>query len=85
MQITYGLHAENQLKERGISKRLIEEILSNPEQIINSIKGRKIAHKVISEGKVKFLYRVIYVIEKSKFEVISAYKTRKIVKYWVKK
>ncbi len=70
--------------ERGLSKVQIEETLANPSQLIYSRKGRKIAQKVFGIGTFKFLLRVIYVVEGSDFVVISAYRTTKIEKYWVK-
>ncbi len=85
MKIEYLLHAENQLKERQISKKLIEKILSKPDQVVDARFNRKIAQKVMLEGKFKFLYRVIYIVSESKTVVITAYKTRNIKKYWVEK
>jgi len=85
MKIKFGAHAENQIKERLLDQKQIEETLLNPDQIIASKKNRKIAQKVFQSTGFKFLLRVIYVIETAEFVVISAYKTTKIEKYQVKK
>ena len=85
MKISYTFHAKEQLKERNIKKELIEETLLNPSQILLAEKGRKIAQKLYFEGRIKFLLRVIYVVEKGNFVVLSCYKTTRIEKYWVKK
>lgn len=85
MRIKFETHAENQVKERLLDKKQIEETLRNPVQLLDSNKGRKIAQKVFKIGKFKFLLRVIYVVENSDFVVISAYRTTRIEKYWVKK
>lgn len=85
MRIRFESHAENQVKERALSRAQIEETLVNPDQLIDSRKGRKIAQKVFKIGTFKFLLRAIYVIEGPDFVVISAYRTTKIEKYWVNK
>ncbi|HLD58059.1 MAG TPA: DUF4258 domain-containing protein [archaeon] len=84
MKIKFEAHAENQIKERLLDKKQIEETLLNPGLIVDSKKNRKIAQKVFQAKGFKFLLRVIYVIENSDFVVISAYRTTRIEKYWVK-
>jgi len=85
LQIKFESHALNQITERALDKKLIEETLLNPEQLLDARKNRKIAQKIFKIGRFKFLLRVIYVIENSDFVVISAYRTTRIEKYWVKK
>ena len=85
MEIIFENHAESQIKERNLDESKIEETLLNPDQVITSKKNRKIAQKIFRTGRIKFLMRVIYVIENSDFIVISAYRTTRIEKYWVKK
>ncbi|MFH1696414.1 MAG: DUF4258 domain-containing protein [Candidatus Diapherotrites archaeon] len=84
MRIRYEKHAEEQLRERGLDKELIEQTLLAPEQILDSRKNRKIAQKLFIIGRFKFLVRVIYVIESGGFVVISAYRTTRIWKYEIK-
>lgn len=84
LEIIFESHAESQIKERNLSKLDVEEAILNPDQIIASKKNRTIAQKVFSTGRLKFMIRAIYVVEDSKFVVISAYKTTNIEKYWVK-
>ena len=85
MHIKFESHAENQIKERRLDKKQIEETLLNPDNVLDAKKNRKIAQKVFKIGRFKFLLRVIYVIENSDFVVISAYRTTRIEKYKVKK
>ncbi|MFH1224397.1 MAG: DUF4258 domain-containing protein [Candidatus Diapherotrites archaeon] len=84
MGIRYELHAEEQIRERGLDREIIEQTLLAPEQILDSKKNRKIAQKIFTIGRFKFLVRVIYVVENSDFVVISAYRTTRVWKYGVK-
>ncbi|MDD5163053.1 MAG: DUF4258 domain-containing protein [Candidatus ainarchaeum sp.] len=84
MRIKFEAHAENQIKERLLDKKQVEETLLNPDNIVDSKNNRKIAQKVFQAKGFKFLLRVIYVIENSDFVVLSAYKTTRIEKYVVK-
>jgi len=85
MSIKFETHAENQIKERLLDKKQIEETLLNPDNLLDAKKNRKIAQKQFKIGRFKFLLRVIYVIENSDFVVISAYRTTRIENYQVKK
>lgn len=86
MKIVFGLHAKNQFKERRISRKLVRKILQNPDSVLDGKNGRKIAQKIVLEGKFKFLYRVIFEMEsKNNFLVVTAYKTSNIKRYLVKK
>ena len=85
MKVSYLDHATYQIKERGIKKKLVREILLAPDQIVIGHKKRKIAQKIVFEGKFKFLYRVVYLEENKSFVVVTAYKTTNIKRYWVKK
>jgi len=85
MQIKFESHAENQVKERLLDKKQIEETLLNPDSVLDGKRDRKIAQKAFKIGRFKFLLRVIYVIENSDFVVISAYRTTRLEKYKVKK
>lgn len=85
MKIKYMPHAESQLAERSIDKQIIEDIIKNPQQLLGSTKGRKIAQSIILEGSIKFLIRIVYIVESHEIIVLTAYRTTKIQKYWVEK
>ena len=85
MKTEYTAHAEKQIKEREMGTELIEEILQNPQQTVKGRKNRKVAQSIIELGGFKFLFRVIFIEEKSAIKVLTAYKTTNIEKYWVKK
>ena len=66
-------HIKLQLKERKISKELVENTLDNPDNIINGKEGRKIYQKITGDK----LIRVVT----EKETLITAYLTDKIKKY----
>ncbi len=75
MQISYSQHAENQILERKISKKLIENTLNDPDNVVLGYGGRKVAQKaVVVDGKT-FLLRVIYA-ESEVITVLTAYFTK---------
>jgi len=77
-------HLKIQAKERDISIGLIEDALSNPEQIVPDLKGLMAAHKKYfdTENKKEYLIRVIFREEHAVRIGITVYKTSKIKKYW---
>ncbi len=72
MKVVYTSHALESIKERGISKEIIEKSIEKPDEIIMGKKGRKIAHKVIN-GK---LLRVIYEPKEKTYILVTAYYTK---------
>lgn len=72
MEVSYGDHAELNLKERKISKKLVEHTLRHPDEILNANYGRKIAQK---RYNVKML-RVIFEEEGKVYKVKTAYYTK---------
>lgn len=76
-QVIFIPHALDRLKERGISKELVIEIIRTPDNVDIESERRKIAQKLI-KGK---LLRVVYDDEEESIVVISAYGTSKVHKY----
>ncbi len=72
MNIVYTNHAEEKIAERKISKTLIEKFLKNPDTILDSKFGRKIAHKFIRDK----LLRIVYTKEDETYIVITVYYTQ---------
>jgi len=77
LTIKYIPHALERMKERGISRELVEEALQSPDDTTEGYIGRKVAQKRI-DGK---LIRVIYEEIENDIVVITAYVTSKIKKY----
>jgi len=82
MKIIYSRHAEEQLKERNISKNSVSRVLAMPDQVLAGRKGRKIAQAIVIAEGVEFLLRVVYEEKEDTAEVVTVYRTSKIKKYW---
>lgn len=82
MKINFSKHAEGQLKERNLDKSFVSEALAKPDQVIEGKKGRKIAHKITSLKNKEYLLRIVYTEQRDFVEVITAYLTTRIDKYW---
>ena len=74
MKIVYTDYAEESLTDRKISKKLIEDSLKNPDEIVEGKKNRKIAHKIIGNK----LLRIVFEDEENTktYIVITVYYTK---------
>ncbi len=84
LKIIFTEHAREQLRERKISQELVEEVLKDPEQVVQDAEGNPIAQSRYfdkEEGK-EMLLRVFYREEQGTRRVITVYKTSRIRKYW---
>jgi hypothetical protein len=82
IKILYSEHAKQQLNERNISCQLIEKTLLEPQQTLKGKNDRKIAHRIFQIKGQNFLLRVIYEDFGNQLEIVTAYLTTKIDKYW---
>lgn len=77
-------HARLELMRRGLSEETVRAILLSPGQRIDVRPGRVVLQsKVSSEppGTV-FLLRVFVDVDRRPAQVVTAYRTSKIEKYW---
>ncbi len=56
MKIVYTDYAEETLKDREISKKIIESALLDPDEVVDGQKDRKIAHKIIKNKLLRVAY-----------------------------
>ncbi|MFI5339393.1 MAG: DUF4258 domain-containing protein [Candidatus Methylomirabilales bacterium] len=79
-----GPHAEFEMGRRGLSKETIRQILSAPEQRLEIRPGRVLLQSRIAIGEPARMYlvRVVVDIERQPAEVVTAYRTSKMSKYW---
>lgn len=79
-------HARWELSRRGLSETTIRAILSAPEQRFDVRPGRVVLQSRVSSGQSAkmFLIRVFVDIDRVPAEVVTAYQTSKIEKYWRK-
>jgi len=75
-------HASFEMKRRGISPRQVQNVLKNPGQRLTIRNGRDVLPSQISEGGRRFLIRVFVDVDRSPAEVVTAYRTSRIGKYW---
>lgn len=73
MNIYFSRHAKRQMKWRKISAEEVQDTISKPELVEDSIKGRKNAFKHIHQRWIKVTYKeekamivIITVIDKNK-------------------
>ena len=67
MDFIYTVHAEEKIAERKFTKALIEQTIVNPDSVMLSRFGRKIAEKEIG-GK---LLRIVYEEQESLYIIIT--------------
>jgi hypothetical protein len=82
-------HAKFQMKRRGISENMVDTVLKNPEQVIESISGRKILQSRFSfSEREEIKHHLVRVVVDSRAEppkVVTVYRTSRIEKYWREK
>lgn len=82
MKFRFTAHAEKQLIERKLDKKLVGETVCNPERIIPQGQDVLIYQKVYyKETGKEYLLRVAVKLSGDSHVVLTAYKTSKIKKY----
>jgi hypothetical protein len=79
-------HAKLELFRRGLSEQIIHAILFAPEERDTVRPGRVVLQSrlLMGEPATTFLVRVFVDIDRHPAEVVTAYRTSKIRKYWRK-
>jgi hypothetical protein len=71
------------MQRRGISKKIIQSILTNPDQIVESRQGRSVYRSKVQTDDSNKMYLIRVFIDREPPEVVTAYRTFKIEKYWI--
>ena len=81
---TMSPHAEFEMGRRGLSEETIRQVLSSPEQRLEVRAGRLLLQSRIAMGEPAKIYlvRVVVDIDRQPAEVVTAYRTSKLSKYW---
>lgn len=75
-------HAEFEMQRRGIGEEIVREIMTSPEQLVDLRPGRAVLQsRTTWEGR-PYLVRVVVDVDRRPAEVVTAYRTSKIAKYW---
>jgi hypothetical protein len=82
--IIFADHALFEMERRGISEAEIEDVLANPEQSEMVRPGRTVYQSRLKLGDPSkiVLLRVFVDIDRHPPEVVTAYRTSKVEKYW---
>lgn len=77
-------HAQAQIARRGLTVFIVAEVLARPEQEFVAWPGRVILQSRIVDAELNRiqLVRVFVDVLKSPVEVVSAYRTSRVLKYW---
>ncbi|MDI6883086.1 MAG: DUF4258 domain-containing protein [Patescibacteria group bacterium] len=85
-RITFSLHAQKRVRERGISLEEIENFIKYPDKVERSIKNQKrfLFKKIYFNKKLQKDHLLLIVIEKEDkvLKVITLIDTSKISKYF---
>ena len=83
MRYVLSSHASQSLLERGISVAEVDEVLRNPQQVVDNWSGGHCYQSKLSgPGGRIYLLRVIVNDTVNPARVVTAYRTRRISKYW---
>jgi len=75
-------HADFEIGRRGLKRETIDRVLKNPERRFDVRLGRVVLQSRIQESGEEFLIRVFVDADRRPAEVVRAYRTTKIGKYW---
>lgn len=81
---TFTAHGRFEMRHRGLSTAIVDTVLKSPEQRLEVRQGRHILQSRVSMGSPSktYLVRVLVDIDRKPDEVVTAYRTSKIAKYW---
>jgi hypothetical protein len=57
MKIIFGRHAKRQMKWRKVTEKEVKSAIGNPDMLMDTIKGRKNAFKIIKGRRLKITYK----------------------------
>ncbi|MCX6249955.1 MAG: DUF4258 domain-containing protein [Bacteroidetes bacterium] len=82
MGFIFSQHALDQMRERGITKETVENILAKPDQVKTHEEDLTVFQHLERIDKTVFLIRVFVNVRKSPNVVVTVYRTSKIAKYY---
>ncbi len=75
-------HAAMEMERRDISPELVREVLERPEQRLVVREGREVFQSRKWIKAKRYLIRVFVEVDRRPAEVVTAYRTGRITKYW---
>jgi hypothetical protein len=77
-------HARFEMARRGLPEFVVREVLSAPGQRIEIRPGRVLYQSIVEgpQGAGRRLVRVVVDVDRQPAEVVTAYRTSRIARYW---
>jgi hypothetical protein len=77
-------HAAFEMVRRQIPEAVLRRVLADPEQQLEAREGRVLLQSRVKMGVPErtFLVRVLVDVDREPAEVVTAYRTSKVEKYW---
>lgn len=77
-------HARFEMARRGISEEQVRAVLGAPQQVIETRPGRQVYQSRVTIGRPprEYLLRVFVDTDRKPAEVVTAYLTGRVDKYW---
>ncbi|MCL4253310.1 MAG: DUF4258 domain-containing protein [Anaerolineae bacterium] len=74
-------HASEEAKRRGIDLEILDDVMKNPQQIVQSYAGRVIYQSKVEINEKLYLIRAIVELSEPLL-VVTVYRTSQIERYW---
>lgn len=86
MKLIFTPHALFEMNRRDLTQETVKDVVDHPDQNWEIREGRLLFQKCVNMGipEKKYLIRVFVDVISDQMEVVTAYKTTKIEKYWRK-
>ena len=78
----FTAHALSEMARRGLEKSVVQHVLEHPAQRFTVRPGRDVVQSQVEMAGVMYLVRVFVDVDRTPAEVVTAYRTSKIDKYW---
>jgi hypothetical protein len=84
VEVIFTSHASFEIKRRSLTEEIVRHVIEHPEQHWEVRKGRAVyqAQVKMEIPEKDYLIRVFVDIDREPAEVVTAYRTTKIEKYW---
>jgi hypothetical protein len=70
------------MERRGLSVHEIQSVIAEPEQTIDLRPGRVLVQSIRVGDDQVYLLRVVLDVSSDQLDVVTAYKTSRIARYW---
>lgn len=82
LEYAMSRHAAFEMERRGVDEALVRRVLGAPEQRVAVRSGRDVLQSRVEIDGRTYLVRVFVDVDRRPAEVVTAYRTSKIEKYW---